>query len=154
MHTVRTVRYAAFGIVTSRYASFYASFVPHRDSIGHAQWLRHFIRGSFYVLPVAADIVITNAWTSVSVPHVDVTRVNVKNVNKQQSSHSLPDHCAHKTPAGAMVLKHMRRQGVGAMLVCHRDGKIASQAAYTRRLVHNEFNGALRGSRVDQVARK
>jgi len=38
-----------------------------------------------------------------------------------------------------------------AMRVCHHDGKINS-GLRARQLVHNEFNGALRGSRVDQVA--
>jgi hypothetical protein len=37
-----------------------------------------------------------------------------------------------------------------AMLVGHHDGKIAD-GAHTRKRVHNEFNGALRGSRVDQA---
>src|ERR1044071_3260809 len=105
MHPVRIVRDA--------------SFVPHRDFDPDWPWLRRAIRGSFYVLPVAAGLVITKACGLLLVPHVGISRVNVKNVNKKQ--------CA-LCPGGGMVPSN----AAGAMLVGHQDGKMASKVCSRR----------------------
>ena len=123
-------------------------------------WLCHVIRGSFYVLPVAAGFVITNACGLALVPRVVVTRGNVKNVNNAQCPGLLCPHIARTTRAQWRHYPKQRPQAceTPARLVLCLCAIVMVKSQPVARLftrgVHNQFNGVLRGSRLDQVAHK